>query len=176
MEGCCSLTFSPCLVESASYKTKTTIPTMAQHKMSWTLPHQWHIENVLRLDLRKTFSQLEFFPSDNTSLCQSDMQLSSTEKKNPHYCVIIITPNIILENIKMINAIQAFMFHESVNLFCLKYNMNLIKPSEKKISFSLRDTWVCLARTESSELNGSEDLETMTWCSREYMCLQHLMK
>lgn len=33
----------------------------------------------------------------------------------------------------MINAIQAFVSHESVNLFCLKYNMNLIKPSEKKI-------------------------------------------
>lgn len=104
-------------------------------KWAGLFPHQWHIENVLRLDLRKTFSQLEFFPSDNTSLCQSDMQLSSTEKKNPHYCVIIITPNIILENIKMINAIQAFVFHESVNLFCLKYNMNLIKPSEKNYHF-----------------------------------------
>lgn len=61
-------------------KPKTTIPMMAQPTMSWTLPHESHIENVLRLDLRKTFSQFEFPPSVKTSFSQSDMQLTSPQR------------------------------------------------------------------------------------------------
>lgn len=63
---------------------RTISPGMAPPTMGWSCPHQTNYENALQLDLTEVFSQLRFPPSDDFSLHQIDIKLSSTStyKKN----------------------------------------------------------------------------------------------